>query len=67
MASQCIDREAAALSTLRSFVRNDYWYGKLLDARHFKLEQAYGNRKRYLVNRLGLGWGVLAGLDVSSA
>ena len=64
MASQCIDREASSLASLRSFVRNDYWYGKLLDARHFKLEQAYGNRKRYLVNRLGLGWGVLAGLEL---
>jgi hypothetical protein len=44
--------------------RNRYFYGKLLDSFHLELEQAYFNRKRWLINRLTLGAGVLCGLDV---
>jgi hypothetical protein len=43
-------------------VRNNYFYGKLLDDHHLRLEQQYLNEKRWLVNRLGIGAGVLCGL-----
>jgi hypothetical protein len=46
-------------------VRNRYFYGKLLDAFHFELEQSYFNRKRALLNRLALGSGVLCGLPLA--
>ncbi len=44
--------------------RNNYFYGKLMDELHFRMEQTYGNHKRWLLNRLTLGMGVLCGLDV---
>ena len=47
--------------------RNRYYYGKLLDEYHFQLEQSYMNEKRRLLNRLGLGNGVLCGLEVTPA
>jgi hypothetical protein len=47
-------------------VRNRYFYGKLLDVRHFELEQAYLVGRRRLLNRLGLGAGVLCGLEVTA-
>ena len=46
--------------------RNRYFYGKLMDVFHFEMEQCYMNRKRWLLNRLSLGQGVLCGLDVMS-
>src|SRR5687767_11304368 len=52
------------LAKLASPERNRYYYGKLLDAYHLELEQRYGNHKRWLLNRLSLGSGVLCGLDV---
>ena len=54
----------AALNELRTPARNHYFYGKLLDVFHFQMEQTYFNRKRWLLNRLGLGSGVLCGLEV---
>jgi hypothetical protein len=44
--------------------RNNYYFGKLMTARDFTDEQSYLNEKRWMVNRLGLGWGVLCGLKV---
>lgn len=49
---------------LRSFVRNRYFYGKLLDVHHFEAEQSYFNDKRWLLNRMVTGYGVVCGLDV---
>ncbi|HEV8239268.1 MAG TPA: hypothetical protein VGS57_07875 [Thermoanaerobaculia bacterium] len=49
---------------LRAPVRNRYFYGKLLDVYHFQLETDYMNAKRYLLNRLVSGYGVVCGLDV---
>jgi hypothetical protein len=46
------------------FRRNNYFYGKLLTARDFKDEQCYFNEKRWLINRMIHGWGVVCGLDV---
>jgi len=45
-------------------VRNRYFYGKLLDVFHFELEQSYFNEKRWLLNRLVSGYGVVCGLGV---
>ncbi len=46
--------------------RNNYFYGKLMDELHFRMEQTYINRKRWLLNRLSLGTGVLCGLKVEA-
>ena len=56
------DRSLGALSSPQ---RNNYFYGKLMDVPHFDMEQSYLNRKRWLLNRLGLGSGVLCGLNVT--
>lgn len=52
------------LVELTSPKRNNYYYGKMMDVRHFDMEQQYGNHKRWLNNRLTLGEGVLCGLEV---
>lgn len=44
--------------------RNRYFYGKLLTVRDFEIEQRYFNDKRRLINRLFVGPGILAGLNV---
>lgn len=46
-------------------VRNRYFYGKLLDVFHFDLEQCYFNTKRWTLNRLVTGYGVIYGLNVT--
>ena len=46
------------------FERNNFFFGKLMTARDFTDEQSYFNEKRWLLNRLGLGWGALCGLKV---
>jgi hypothetical protein len=45
--------------------RNNFFYGKLLDTRNLKLEQSYFIRKRWLLNRLVTGSGVVCGLDLA--
>jgi hypothetical protein len=45
-------------------VRNHWYTGELLDAYHLRKETHYGNHKRWLLNRLVLGSGVVLGLDV---
>ena len=52
---------------LKTPVRNHYFYGKLLDVFHFDLETEYLNEKRWLLNRLVVGRGVICGLDVQIA
>ena len=51
-------------SDLQTAIRNRYFYGKLLDVYHFELETNYLNAKRWLLNRLVFGYGVVCGLDV---
>lgn len=46
------------------FVRNRYYYGKLLSVEDFELEQRYHNNKRRLINRFLGGSGVISGLNV---
>jgi hypothetical protein len=50
--------------TLQRPVRNRYFFGKKLDVQHFELEQSYFNAKRWLLNRLVSGVGVVCGLNV---
>jgi hypothetical protein len=52
------------LANLTTPLRNNYFYGKLMDVKHFQMEQDYFNRKRWLLNRLTLGMGVVCGLEV---
>ena len=47
--------------------RNNYFYGKLLDEGTLRQEQGYLNQKRWMLNRLSLGKGVLCGLTVTWA
>lgn len=46
------------------FTRENYYFGKLLTAQALRGEQQYLNEKRWLINRYGIGWGVLCGLTV---
>ncbi len=59
--------EKKGVCDLHSPRRNRYFYGKLLDADHFELETDYHNGKRWLLNRLVTGYGVVCGLDVKLA
>lgn len=67
MTTRTRDEIAAEVGRLRSPIRNRYFYGQLLDTHHFERETAYTNQKRWLINRLVNGWGVVCGLDVHSA
>lgn len=53
-------------SGLVSPVRNNFFYGKMMDEAHFEIEQAYGVGIQRLVDRLALGAGVLCGLSVTA-
>jgi hypothetical protein len=45
--------------------RINYFYGLLLDADRLRREQSYFNQKRWLLNRIGLGVGVVCGLEIT--
>lgn len=47
-----------------AYARENYYFGKMLTARGLQSEQQYLNEKRWLINRYGIGWGVLCGLKV---
>ena len=47
-----------------NFERNNYYHGKFMTVRDFFAEQCYFNQKRWLINRMVNGWGVVCGLDV---
>lgn len=49
---------------LNAFVRNNYYFGKLLSVGDFELEQAYFRNKMNLMNLLLMDKGVVKGLDV---
>jgi len=44
--------------------RNHYFFGKILNVGDLEMEQDYGKQKRWLINRLTLGSGVVDGLSV---
>jgi hypothetical protein len=58
------ETEVRPVCGLKPPERNHYFYGKLLDTYHFQLETAYFNTKRWMLNRLVSGYGVVCGLDV---
>jgi hypothetical protein len=60
--SDCTEHQKTG--TLTTPERNRYFYGKLLDETSLRMEQSYFNQKRWMMNRLGLGSGVLCGLHV---
>lgn len=49
---------------VKSFTRPRYFFGQLLDVRHFESEQDYFRRKLSLLNQMVSGYGVVCGLDV---
>jgi hypothetical protein len=67
--TDCGFRDDTSLGTLTAPQRNNYFYGKLLDERHFRMEQRYFNRLRWQGNRRLTGTGVVCGLrlDVAGA
>lgn len=46
------------------FERNNYYHGKMLGVRDLTAEQQYFNQKRWLINRMVIGWGIVCGLEV---
>src|SRR5436305_1006460 len=44
--------------------RNNFFYGKIMAVRQFSRETTYLNAKRWLLNRLVLGTGIVCGLKV---
>lgn len=52
--------------SVTSFVRNNFFSGRLLTGEDFQRESEYHRGKRGLLNRLFVGSGVVAGLDVVS-
>lgn len=46
------------------FQKNKYFYGKLLTVRDFEVEQKYVDEKRYMINRIMFGSGIVSGLQV---
>ena len=49
---------------ISQFERNNYFNGKLLTSRDLQAEQRYFNEKRWLINRMVVGWGIVCGLEV---
>ncbi len=58
------DKRLCSVCKIPHFERNNYYYGKLMTVRDHFAEQCYFNEKRWLINRMILGWGVVCGLDV---
>lgn len=59
-----MNAQMPATTDVTTPVRNRYFYGKLLDVFHFEMEQNYFNTKRWLLNRVVTGYGVICGLQV---
>jgi hypothetical protein len=57
-------RAADAACRLEAPERNRYFHGQMLYDRNFRLETDYHNHKRWLINRLVIGWGVVCGLGI---
>lgn len=55
----------ADLASLAAPERNHYFYGLLMDAGRFQMDQDYFNRKRMLLNRFVSGTGVVCGLGLA--
>jgi hypothetical protein len=64
---QPLGGNSQAPTALAAPERNQYFQGELLDVPHLQLEQGYLNAKRWLMNRLINGSGVVTGLAVAPA
>lgn len=53
--------------TLKSFEKNNYFYGKLMTVRDFQLQSDFHEGQLQMVNRLIHGVGVVCGLEVSNS
>jgi hypothetical protein len=62
-----VNQDSKPRGSIHTFVRNRWYPGKLLDVFHLVLEQNYLNGKRWMLNRMVTGYGVLCGLDVCPA
>lgn len=58
------EKKQCDVCMIPNFERNNYFHGKLMTVRDFFAEQCYFNEKRWLINRMINGWGVVCGLDV---
>jgi hypothetical protein len=58
------EKESRCTPHDKYFERLKFYFGKLMTVRDFEAEQRYFNEKRWMLNRYGLGWGVLCGLKV---
>lgn len=58
------ERSRNLWSIINAPERNKYFHGMLMEAFHFERETRCLNAKRYLLNRLVSGYGVVGGLDV---
>jgi len=55
--------EESKVCQLHKFEKNKYFYGKLMTVRDFETEQSYFDTKRYLLNRLLHGPGLICGFE----
>ena len=55
-----------ATTGLSAFERNRFFYGLLMGVDQFQKDMNYSNGKRWLLNRLVTGSGVVCGLGVSA-
>lgn len=58
------DKRRCSVCKIPFFERNNFYYGKLMTVRDYFAEQCYFNEKRWLMNMMVHGWGVVCGLDV---
>ena len=58
------DKRRCSVCKIPFFERNNYFFGKLMTVRDYFAEQCYFNEKRWLINRMVHGWGIVCGLDV---
>jgi hypothetical protein len=53
-------------TAVQAFERTNFFYGLLLDAERLRKDHAFFNGKRWMLNRLTVGSGVVCGFDVRS-
>jgi hypothetical protein len=58
------NNKKCGICKISPFERNNYFYGKLMTVKDYAAEQSYFNEKRWLINRMVNGSGVVCGLDV---
>ena len=59
-----VSAEKLMLGILNTPERNNFFYGKLMDVDRCEKDHHYFNGKRWLINRLAVGCGVVRGLNV---